>query len=135
MFKFRIEGEIPLLYEYGYFCPYMLFTWNLRLGTANAFDESSVYYPKLISIVRSYVIIIHHLQSFIFNVPFQLFAEVFLKWTLIAKKNLCYLLYWKPFQNDKKCFYFILKVLFVFKIFKFLSWLFGHVAKTAWSEI
>ena len=30
--------------------------------------------------------------------------------------------------------YFILKARFVFKIFKFLFWLFGHVEKTAWLE-
>ena len=29
----------------------------------------------------------------------------------------------------KNAFYFILKVLLVLKIFKFLSWLFGHVQK------
>ena len=29
----------------------------------------------------------------------------------------------------KNAFYFILKSLFVLKIFKFLSWLFGHVKK------
>ena len=34
-------------------------------------------------------------------------------------------------KND---FYFILKALFVLKIFKFLSWLFGHIEKTAWLE-
>ena len=31
-------------------------------------------------------------------------------------------------KND---FYFILKALYALKIFKFLSWLFGHVEKTA----
>ena len=31
-------------------------------------------------------------------------------------------------------FYFILKALFVLKIFKFLSRLFGHIGKTAWLE-
>ena len=31
----------------------------------------------------------------------------------------------------KNAFYLILKALFVLKIFKFLSWLFGHVEKTA----
>ena len=37
----------------------------------------------------------------------------------------------KPFKNDKKFFLFHLKsYLFVLKIFKFLSWLFGHVKKT-----
>ena len=42
-----------------------------------------------------------------------------------------------PSKNDEKCFLFhhlILKALFVLKIFKFLSWLFGHVEKTAWLE-
>ena len=29
----------------------------------------------------------------------------------------------------KNAFYFTLKALFVLKIFKFLSWLFGHVGK------
>ena len=36
--------------------------------------------------------------------------------------------------NDEKFFYFILKALFVLKLFKFLSWLFGHAGKTAWLE-
>ena len=34
----------------------------------------------------------------------------------------------------KNVFYFILKALFVLKIFKFLSWTFGHLEKTAWLE-
>ena len=33
-----------------------------------------------------------------------------------------YLLQWKPFKNDGKCF----KALFVLEIFTFLSWLFGY---------
>ena len=39
-----------------------------------------------------------------------------------------------PSKMMKNAFYFILKALFVLKIFKFLSWLFGHVEKTAWLE-
>ena len=34
----------------------------------------------------------------------------------------------------KNAFYFILKALFLHKIFKFLSLHFGHVGKTAWLE-
>ena len=41
-------------------------------------------------------------------------------------KKLCCLLHWKPFKRMKNTFYFILNVL---KIFKFLSWLFGHTEK------
>ena len=39
-----------------------------------------------------------------------------------------------PLKVIKNAFYFILKALFVLKIFKFLSWLFGHVEKSAWLE-
>ena len=34
-----------------------------------------------------------------------------------------------PLKLIKNAFYFTLKALFVLKIFKFLSWLFGHVEK------
>ena len=34
----------------------------------------------------------------------------------------------------KNAFYFILKAAFVLKVFKVLSWLFGHVEKAAWLE-
>ena len=39
-----------------------------------------------------------------------------------------------PWKMTKNVFYFILKALFVLKIFKFLPWLFGHVEETAWLE-
>ena len=39
-----------------------------------------------------------------------------------------------PSKMMKNVFYFILKAFFVSKIFKFLSWLFGHAEKTAWLE-
>ena len=35
-----------------------------------------------------------------------------------------------PLKMMKNAFYYILKTLFVLKIFKFLSWLFGHAEKT-----
>ena len=34
-----------------------------------------------------------------------------------------------PLKMMKNAFYFLSKALFVLKVFKFLSWLFGHVAK------
>ena len=36
-----------------------------------------------------------------------------------------------PLKMMKNAFYFVLKALFILKIFKFLSWHFGHVAETA----
>ena len=34
-----------------------------------------------------------------------------------------------PLKMKKNTFYFILKALFILKMFKFISWLFGHVEK------
>ena len=48
------------------------------------------------------------------------------------KKFIC--LNHSPSKMMKNAFYFILKALFVLKIFKFLSWLFGHLEKTPWLE-
>ena len=50
----------------------------------------------------------------------------------LPNKIIFYLLQWKPFKNDKNAFYFMLKALLVFKIFKFLLWFFGDVEKIAW---
>ena len=50
--------------------------------------------------------------------------------TLTFQKN-CDICFIKcPLKMMKNAFYFILKALFVLKIFKFLSRLFGHVGKT-----
>ena len=39
-----------------------------------------------------------------------------------------------PLKMMKNAFYFILKALFGLKIYKFFSWLFGHVEKMASPE-
>ena len=39
-----------------------------------------------------------------------------------------------PLKIMKNTFHFILKALFVLNIFEFMSWLFGHIEKTAWLE-
>ena len=54
--------------------------------------------------------------------------------TLAFQKN-CFIWFNEsPSKMMKNAFYFILKALFVYKIFKFLSSLFGHCEKTAWLE-
>ena len=54
--------------------------------------------------------------------------------TLIIQKN-CFIFFNEsPLKMMKNAFYFILKACFVPEIFKFLSWIFGHVQKTAWLE-
>ena len=47
-----------------------------------------------------------------------------------SKKTLFICFNDSPPKMMKNVFYFILKALFVIKIFKFLSWLFDHVEKT-----
>ena len=49
-------------------------------------------------------------------------------------KKITFCINWNPFKKDKNAFYFILKAFFVLKIFKFLSWFFGHLEKATWLE-
>ena len=49
----------------------------------------------------------------------------------LSKKICIICLIESPLKVMKNAFYFILKALFVLKIFKFLSRFFGHVGKTA----
>ena len=56
-------------------------------------------------------------------------------WLSPSKKGFFFVFFNDSFPKMmENAFYFILKALFVLKIFKFLSWLFGHVEKTAWLE-
>ena len=48
-----------------------------------------------------------------------------------SKKNFVICFIESPLKIIKNAFCFILKALFVLKIFKFLSLLFGHIEKTA----
>ena len=58
-----------------------------------------------------------------------------LKVGLSPSKIICVICFVEsPFKMIKNVSYFNLKALFVLKIFKFLSWLFGQVEKTAWLE-
>ena len=72
-----------------------------------------------------------YLMDLIFMLLFRRFV---LSQTNIFLKKMFYLIQWNPFKNDQKCFLFHLKAFFVLKIFKFLSWLFGHILLTdqAW---
>ena len=59
-------------------------------------------------------------------------SVILLKVGLLSSKNICVIcLIESSLKMMKNAFYFILKALFVLKIFKFLSWLFGQVGKTA----
>ena len=49
-----------------------------------------------------------------------------------SKENYFFCVTEWPLKIIKNAFYFILKALFVLKISKFLSWIFGHIEKMAW---
>ena len=51
--------------------------------------------------------------------------------TLFFLKNLCYLLDWKPFKNDEKCFLFHLKSSFRFQDDQVSVTIFGHAEKSS----
>ena len=53
---------------------------------------------------------------------------------LTFQKNVFIFFIDSPSKMMKNAFYYILKALFVLKIFKFLSWLFEHAWKTVWLE-
>ena len=61
-----------------------------------------------------------------------------LKWIKVglspSKKNCVICFIESHLRMMKNAFNFILNALFVLKIFKFLSWLLGHVEKTVWLE-
>ena len=50
--------------------------------------------------------------------------------TLTFQKIFCICFNESPLKMMKNDFYFILKALVILKIFKFLSWRFGHAEKT-----
>ena len=61
--------------------------------------------------------------------------ESLLKLDSHLPKKFCFICFTEsPLKMMKNAFYFILKALLVLKVFKFLSWLFAHVEKTAWLE-
>ena len=54
---------------------------------------------------------------------------------LSPSKNICVICFIvNPLRTMKNAFYVILKALLVLKVFKFLSWVFGHAGKTTWLE-
>ena len=85
-------------------------------------------------------------RDFSWRVATETWDASFFKKGLLEKQqsvsNTCAILALKKifYQNFTDAFfkihkvYFILKVLVIPKIFKFLSWYFGHVKKTAWLE-
>ena len=74
------------------------------------------------------------LQQFIISLHLVEFAPAVKSDSHLPKRFFIICFTDSPSKLMKNAFYFILKVLFVLKIFKLLSWLFGHVEKSAGLE-
>ena len=73
------------------------------------------------------------IKSTLWN-KYEFFQYMFKVGLSPSKKSYAFCFIESPLNIMKNAFYFILKVLFVLKISKFLSWLFGQVGKKAWLE-
>ena len=86
---------------------------------------------EIYALTKSYL---SYCYYFIFDNNYPFDSVIFSIKILLLSKN-CFIWFNEsPLKMMNKAFYFILKALFVLKICKFLSWLFGHVGKTAWLE-
>ena len=69
-------------------------------------------------------------DQLLFLPSYRKFLSIFLKVGPHPQKKSFIYFNESPLKMIKNAFYFILRALFVLKIFKFLSWLSGHVEKT-----
>ena len=88
--------------------------------------------PSRYSVERDYV---NNYQIFIRNKKLKAEVSFVLVKGMLFKVGLSpYLLEWKPFKSDENYFLIYFKALFLLKIYKVLSRLFGLVGKTTWLE-
>ena len=89
-----------------------------------------VFYIKVILLHQNILCLIFLMMQ---ENPFQQMSLITFSFILKSRSHLpkkiviCFIE--SSLKMTKRNFYFILKVLFVLKIFKFLSWLFGHAGK------
>ena len=99
------------------------------------------YYSRNLRKIRTKHVLDTFLRKFLLKLKYTLNYIVFKRFrkhklTLksdshLPKKYIFICFNKSPLKMMKNAFYFILKALFVLKIFKFLSWHFGHVEETA----
>ena len=102
--------------------------WELSESRNDVNLPKRRYYIRLLGLVLDLI----DLQ---FNIMFPLVVTASLKVGLSSSKTKCLIFFIeRPLKMMKNAFCIILITFFVLKIFKFLSWLFGHVVKAAWLE-
>ena len=107
--------------------------WVLFLHEKSIFWDLFVFYGRVFQVSSGLTVyILFGAQKKIDAL--QLFMQSMWRSDSYFPKKICSLLHWKLFKKDKKCFFFILKTLLFLTVFKFFTWLFGHVEKAAWLQ-
>ena len=93
-------------------------------------DKVTAETSNVISAIANFVFsVAEEVTEFSDQVKIRFYSQLVEAELSSSKKESYYLLQWKPFKTDEKCFVCekFLKALFVLKIFKFFSWLFGDL--------
>ena len=127
--KLFIKGALKLYFMYYLRVVSVLFSTGLYKCAFSTYSFGKTRFSSFVCL---------YLWVLIFSFPLCFEFNVFLK-NLKSDSNLpkevcifCFIE--RPLKMMKNVFYFILKALSILKMFKFLSWLFGHVEKMAWLE-
>ena len=118
----EVWNQLPFLvfcitFEEKYFSCYILLVDPVSLS-------GCLYFMRYCGICVLQMLVNQLVESWILN----------LKWNSHLPKNYVICFIESRLKMMKKILYLNLKALFVLKIFKFLSQLFGHVGKTTWLE-
>ena len=93
-------------------------------------QKKQQYYNTTITHLFPFLHMVFHMYVTTNKDLINIFQMIYFKVGLSPSKKICVICFIEsPLKVMKNAFYFILKALFVLKIFKFLSRLFGHVGK------
>ena len=107
--------------------------WSAKLAASDAFHMFAQSVPLSYRCLKNVIYQIDNKNEWLLrSVTFT--AKLELVFVLKSDSHLFTCFNDSPSKLTKNAFYFILKALFVLKIFAFLSWLFRHAEKTAWIE-
>ena len=112
-------------------CPYHATSWWSR-DTGTYWDKNKMKQIFTISKLKDFLYLALKIRDYFFNKNFSIIrsdSHLPKKFVSILKVFIGI-----PLKVMKNALYFILKAVFVLKIFKFLSWISGHVEKTAGLE-
>ena len=109
--------------------------WKVVVLAENLQTKIQIHVFELFAVLFQKFVLFNTLLITLTKLLVSLCVPEYFKVELSPSKKLCFICFNEnPLKIMKNAFYFILKALFVLKIFKFLCWLFDNVEKTAWFE-